>query len=50
VRKREAVTLVVKYVGGPESCWLIRRGTIAYRAPGCMALEDVMNRLGLVDL
>lgn len=50
VKRREAVSLVVKYVGGPESCWLVRRGSRSWRAPGHMALEDLMNALGVRDL
>ena len=47
LRRRDTHTLVIRYVGGPESCWLVRLGTRAWRAPGHMALEDLMVRLGL---
>lgn len=49
-RRRDAHTITVKYLGGPESCWLVRRGGRAWRAPGWMALEDLMNALGLTEL
>lgn len=47
LRRRDTHTLVIRYVGGPESCWLVRLGSRAWRAPGHMALEDLMTRLGL---
>lgn len=50
LRRRDTHTLVIRYVGGPESCWLVRLGTRAWRAPGHMALEDLMVRLGLEAL
>jgi hypothetical protein len=50
IHRREAFTVVIKYVGGPESSWLVRRGRRAWRAPGHMALEDLMNALGATRL
>jgi hypothetical protein len=40
--RRERTWIQVQYRGGPESSWLICRGTSCRRFPGHLCLEDVL--------
>lgn len=46
----EAFTIVLRYRGGAESSWLVRRGGKYWRIPGWLCFDDAMRRVAEVDL